>query len=142
MSGTKDIEARLDRSLRNQVRSPRLDRRFDAAVWTRIAKEEAAGKVAVAAAPSRAVRVSRWLTVVNTLGIAVTFGVALYFALGSFGGIEPQPLNVDLNVPLPTISDDTAERIVSVLGQALGIAALMLGLSLTPLGRRVRGSFS
>ena len=29
---SKDIEARLDRSLRNQVRLPQLDRSFDAAV--------------------------------------------------------------------------------------------------------------
>jgi len=142
MSGTKDIEARLDRSLQNQLQAPRLDRRFDAAVWARIAREEATARGAVEAVPSRAVRASRWLTLVNTLGIAVTLGVALYFALGSFGGMGAPPLNVDLNVPMPTISDDTAERIVTVLGQALGAAALILGLSLTSFGRRVRASFS
>jgi hypothetical protein len=142
MSGTKDIEARLDRSLQNQVRAPSLDRRFDAAVWARIAREESTARVAVEAVPSRAVRASRWLTLVNTLGIAVTLGVALYFALGSFGGMETPPLKVGLNVPMPMISDDTAERIVTVLGQALGAAALILGLSLTSFGRRVRASFS
>ena len=49
MSVTKDIEARLDRSLRNQVSAPKLGRDFNAAVWARIAREEAP-------APSRALR--------------------------------------------------------------------------------------
>ncbi len=142
-SDKKGIEARLDRSLRSQVRAPRLDRSFDNAVWARIAKEEAkAAQPAVAAVPSRAVRASRWLTLINVLGITVTLGVAFYFALGSFGGIEPQPLNVDLNVPMPTITDETANRIVVMLGYVLGAVALLFGLSFTTLGRRLRNSFS
>ena len=36
------IEARLERSLRNQVRAPKLDGRFDAAVWARIESEKSA----------------------------------------------------------------------------------------------------
>ena len=35
-----NIEARLERSLRKQVTPPKLDGRFDAAVWSRIAAEE------------------------------------------------------------------------------------------------------
>jgi hypothetical protein len=143
MSETQKIEARLDRSLRHQVQLPRLDRGFDAAVWARIAQEDAkTARPAVQAVPSRAARASRWLSIVNTAGIAVTLGVAMYFALGSFGGIEPQPLNVDLNVPMPVIGDDTVERMVAVLGQLLGVAALIFGLSFTSIGRRLRRSFS
>lgn len=139
----KHIEARLDRSLRNQVQPPRLDRGFDAAVWARIAQEEAkATQPAVQAAPSRAVRASRWFALVNLLGIAATLGVAFYFALGSFGGIEPPTLNVSLDVPLPSIADKTADRVIDVLGYVLGGAALAFGLSFTALGRRLRSSFS
>ena len=36
---SRDVEARLERSLRNQVRVPKLDGRFDAAVWARIEAE-------------------------------------------------------------------------------------------------------
>jgi hypothetical protein len=139
----KGIEARLDRSLRKQVQVPRLDRSFDAAVWARIEEAEAKSPDAVAEpAPARAVRPSRWLAISNSIGIAATLGVALYFALGSFGGMEPQALHIDLNVPMPTLSNDMVTRIVGVLGQALGVAALLFGLSFTSLGRRLRASFS
>ena len=139
----KHIEARLDRSLRNQVQAPRLDRGFDAAVWARIAKEE--GKAAQPAeqrSPSRAVLASRWLAIVNVLGIVATLGVGFYFALGSFGGIEPPVLSVSLEVPLPSIANDTADRVVDILGYVLGGAALAFGLSFTAMGRRLRSSFS
>jgi hypothetical protein len=139
----KAIEARLDRSLRGQVKAPRLDRGFDAAVWARIAKEEAKAAVpALKAEPTRAVRASRWLTLINALGITMTLVVAFYFALGSFGGIEPQPLNIDLNVPMPSLSEETVTRGVIVVGQVLGLVAVLFGLSFTSLGRRLRNSFS
>lgn len=143
VSNQKQIEARLDRSLRNQVRAPRLDRRFDAAVWSRIAQQEAnAGARALEAAPSRALRASRWLSMINSAGITLTLGVALYFALDSLGGIEPQPLNVDLDVSMPMISEDMVQGVVAVLGHVLGAVALLFGLSFTSFGRRVRASFS
>jgi hypothetical protein len=139
----KDIEARLDRSLRQQVQAPRLDARFDAAVWVRIAQEEAkVAQPAVQVAPSRAVRASRWFALVNVLGIAATLGVAFYFALGSLGGIDPPTLNVGLDVPLPSIADETADRAIDVLGYVLGGAALAFGLSFTALGRRLRNALS
>lgn len=141
MSG-KEIEARLDRSLRNQVKVPRLDGRFDAAVWARIEAEEAKAPSVAASVPSRALRASRWLAISNTVGIAVTLGVALYFGLGAFGGMEPKPLNVELHVAVPVISADTVQRVVAVLGQLLGVAAVVFGLSFTSIGRRLRMSIS
>ena len=137
----KDLEARLDRSLENQIAVPRLDRRFDAAVWARIEAEESKATNPVAdVASSRADRASRWLAITNTIGITVTLGIALWFALRTFGGIELP--STDVNLSMPVISDEMVSRIIGVLGQVLGLAALAFGLSLTSLGRRVRASFS
>jgi hypothetical protein len=139
----KDIEARLDRSLQNQIAVPRLDRRFDAAVWARIEAAEApaaATNPGVTPATARALRASRWLAVSNAVGIAVTLAVALYFVLRTFGGIEIPVGDVDVSVP--AISEDMVARITGVLGQVLGLAALVFGLSFTSFGRRVRASFS
>ena len=139
MNGTKDIEARLDRSLRNQVQAPQLGRGFDAAVWARIAAEETkAANPGALAVPSRALRASRWMALTNGVGIAVTIGIALYFGLRALGGIEVP--HVDLS--LPAISEDLLTRIITVLGQVLGIAALLFGLSLTSVGRRLRASLT
>ena len=137
----KDIEARLDRSLAHQIEVPRLDRRFDAAVWARIEAEESKATNPVAeAAPSAALRASRWLAITNVIGIAVTLGVALYFVFRTTGGVE-LPVT-ELNLSTPVIPDDMVARIVGVLGQALGVVALVFGLSFTSLGRRVRASFA
>ena len=145
MSGDKHIEARLDRSLRKQVTAPTLGKSFDAAVWARI-EEEASGVEPSATNPGpepvRALRVSRWLAITNYVGVAATLAVALYFALGSFGGIEPPTVHLDMRVSLPAISDETQTRIVALLGQVLGFAALLFGLSFTSIGRRLRASFS
>jgi len=136
----KDIEARLDRSLVNQIQVPRLDRRFDAAVWARIEAEEArVTNPVVELAPSYAVRASRWIALTNIVGIATTLGVALYFLLRTYGGIE-LPVS-EVGMPVPAIPDEMVARIIGVLGQVLGVAALALGLSFTSLGRRVRAAF-
>jgi hypothetical protein len=139
----KDIEARLDRSLANQIDVPRLDRRFDAAVWARIAAAEESAKATIpiaATASSAAIRASRWLAVSNTIGVAVTLGVALYFVLRTVGGIELPATGFDMSTPV--IAEDVVARVVGVLGQVLGLVALVFGLSFTSLGRRVRASFS
>jgi hypothetical protein len=140
----KDIEARLDRSLANQIAVPRLDRRFDAAVWARIEAAEASTKVTPAvpatAQSSRAARASRWLAVTNAIGVLVTLGVALYFLLRTYGGVDIPVTQV--NVSVPVIPDDVVARITGVLGQVLGFVALAFGLSFTSLGRRLRASFS
>jgi hypothetical protein len=116
---------------------------LDGDVWGRIAQQEAnAGAHAVKVAPSGALRASRWLSAINSVGITLTMGVAFYFALGSLGGIEPQPLNVDLDISMPVISEDAVQGVVALLGQVLGAVALVFGLSFTSFGRRVRASFS
>lgn len=138
----KDIEARLDRSLGNQIRLPQLDRRFDAAVWAKIEAAEARATNSVAeVAPSRAVRASRWLAITNSIGIAATLAVVLVFVLRTYGGVEPS-MNLEMNVSMPVIPEDMVTRIVAVLGQVLGFVALAFGLSFTSFGRRIRASFS
>jgi len=139
MSGKKLIEARLDRSLQNQIKVPTLGKAFDAAVWARIEAEEAKA-TNPGAVPSRAERASRWLAISNVVGVSVTLAVALYFAMGSFAGIE-RPA-VDLGVPMPVLPDEMVHRSVAMLGQVLGLVALLFGLSFTSIGRRLRASFS
>jgi hypothetical protein len=136
----KDIEARLDRALQKQIAVPRLDRRFDAAVWERIEAAEAPAAATNPGTRSRAMRASRWLAITNYVGIAATLGVALYFVLRTYGGVEIPMGGVNLSVP--AIPEQTVAQIIGVLGQVLGLAALALGLSFTSLGRRVRASFS
>ena len=133
----KIIEARLDRSLDNQVGVPRLGKPFNAAVWARIAAEEAkAAKPVAAREPSRAVRASRWFAITNIVGVAVTLGIAVYFMAGTFGGIEMPAVST------PVVSEAMVSQYIGVLGQVLGLAALVFGFSLTSAGRRLRASFS
>jgi hypothetical protein len=141
---TREIEARLDRSLEKQIKAPRLDERFDAAVWARIEAEQTKATNPVATArPSRAALASRWLTITNSIGITVTLGIAAYFALRAFGGIDTSvDLGLDVPVSMPAIPETMVAQIITVLGQVLGFAALALGLSFTPFGRRIRASFS
>jgi hypothetical protein len=141
MSGRKDIEARLDRSLRNQIELPKLGKAFNAAVWARIEAEERTA-TNPGAAPSRALLASRWFAIVNSVGIAATLVVAIYFALGSFGGVEPPTVNLGVHVPMPEISEGTVTKSLAVLGQLIGGVALLFGLSFTSIGRRLRASFS
>lgn len=133
------IESRLDRSLQNQIKVPTLGKAFDAAVWARIEAEESRATNPVAAR-SRAERASRWLAITNVVGVSATLVVALYFAMGALGGVE-RPA-VDLGVSMPVLSDEMVGKSVAMLGQALGFAALLFGLSFTSIGRRLRASFS
>ena len=141
MSGKKDIEARLDRSLQNQIAVPKLGLGFDASVWARIEAGDAKA-TNPGAESSRVERASRLLAFSNFVGVGVTLAVALYFALGSFGGIEPPAVNLGVNLSVPAISDETLTRILAAFGQVLGLVALLFGLSFTSLGRRLRASFS
>jgi ABC-type uncharacterized transport system permease subunit len=88
-------------------------------------------------------RASRWLAITNWIGITVTVIVAAYFALRTFGGIETS-VNLDMGVPMsmPVIPEAMVNQIVAVLGQVLGLAAVVFGLSFTSFGRRIRASFS
>jgi len=142
MKGENEIEARLDRSLRNQVRLPALDARFDAAVWARIARETATAREPARAEVSpRALRASRWLALSNALGIAATLGVACYFAIRALGGVAPA-VDLGVSLPLPQLSEATVAQAVTALGYVLGALALAFGLSFTSLGRRLRATFS
>ena len=141
MSGKKDLEARLERSLQHQIASPKLGKGFDAAVWARIETEDAKA-TNPGAESSRVERASRLLSIFNFIGIAATLAVALYFALGSFGGIETPTVNLGVEWSLPTISDEMLARILAAGGQVLGFVALLFGLSFTSVGRRLRASFS
>lgn len=142
----KILEAKLDRSLGNQVRVPRLGKPFNAAVWAKIAAEEAkAARPVAAREPSRAVRASRWFAITNTVGIAVTLGVVAHFVLHATGGIDASAAASSLGVPtvsMPVVSEDMFLQYVGVIGQVLGLAALLFGLSLTSAGRRLRASFN
>lgn len=135
----KILEARLDRSLENQVGVPRLDRKFNAAVWAKIAAEEAkAAKPRVVREPSRATRASRWFAIINTVGAAVTLGIVAYFVLRTTGGIAVEVPQV----AVPVLSEDLVSQYIGVAGHVLGLAALAFGFSLTSAGRRLRASFS
>jgi hypothetical protein len=140
MTGRKDIEARLDRSLENQIKAPRLDRRFDGAVWSKIEAAEArATNPRTLPVQSHAIRASRWLAISNIVGVAVTLGMAIYIGIGALGGIDVRP---EFNVPVPKIPEAAVTEVTLILGYVLGGCALVLGLSLTSFGRRIRASFS
>jgi hypothetical protein len=127
-----EIEAALERSLRVQIKAPRLDGRFDAAVWSRIeAAEQRASVNDIAAAPSTSVH---WLFIVNAIGIAVTLVLMVYFGAQAFGEVQ---VTVP-KVATPEISAAVVRDISRVAVQFVTGAALLFGLMFTPLGRRLR----
>ncbi len=139
MTNKLDIEARLDRSLRKQVAAPRLDGRFDAAVWARIAAEEQRATQPAAGARSAAASGSaRWLFVINVIGIAVA--ALLVVLLRAAGILWCERESCDL--PVPQISPTTMKAVVAVSVQSVTLAAVIFGLMFTPLGRRVRSIFT
>jgi hypothetical protein len=130
MSDTKLIEARLERSLRNQVKAPRLAKRFDAAVWARIDAQKAP-------APQAPPTSSNWWFVFNGIGIGVAFVLLCVFGLQSLSGLEPQIALPDVAVPAAMM-----EQVVKIATLAITFGALVFGLMFTPLGRRLRAEFS
>ncbi len=130
----KAIEARLERSLRNQVKAPRLEKRFDAAVWSRI---DAGKTVQPVSAPAA----SNWLFVMNGIGIGVAFVLLCVFGLQSFSGIE-----ANVSLPEMPLAPATMKQVGQIAAQAIAAAALVFGLSFTPwvkpLMRRLRAEFS
>ena len=121
------LEARLERSLRNQVRAPKLDGRFDAAVWARI---EAENSPAIAP-PTRASLASRWMLITNVVGALVTVALVIYFGLDVFASSE-------VAVAMPEVSPGLVEKLIASLSWPVTIASLLVGLMVTPLGRRLR----
>lgn len=126
------IEAALDRSMRKQVTPPRLDSGFNAAVWQRIAAEEAK-----AAAPRRAApAVSRWLLASNAIGIVVSLVLIVYCVVSGLSGVE---MSVALpSMALPEISAATDARLTVIFLWSITIASMALAFAFTGMGRRVR----
>jgi hypothetical protein len=134
MTRKLDIEAKLDRSLANQVKVPRLDRRFDAAVWARIeaAQQRATNPVPENAKPRSS---ARWLFGVNVVGVAVTVALVLIF------GMEPYA-DVTVHVPTPEVSATTQAQIYKFAGQTITVISVVFGLLFTPIGRRLRAELT
>jgi hypothetical protein len=132
MTHKLEIEAALERSLRAQVKAPRLDGRFDAAVWSRI---EASGqRVPAARVTAPAARSARWLSIINSIGASVALVLVVYFGAQAFGGVE-------VNVPAiatPEISARTMAEISSMAVKVVTGASLVFGLMFTSLGRRLQ----
>jgi hypothetical protein len=122
----KLIEARLERSLRNQVRAPRLGQRFDAAVWARIEAQSMR-------APAPVAKSARVMFVINGIGIGVAFLLLAVFGLPSLSG-------VDATVTLPAVAVPEAawEQGMKIGAQVISFAAIGFGLMFTATGRRLR----
>jgi len=125
MTRKLEVEAKLDRSLRGQVPVPRLDASFNAAVWQRIAAQQAP-------AVARPVRGSRWLLISNLLGIGVSVALVVYFVARSFAGVE-----VDASLAIPAVSAQTTTTMLHGLVWAITVAAVGFGFAFTRLGRRL-----
>jgi len=125
-----EIETRLERSLRNQVRAPKLDGRFDAAVWARI---EGARASATAMPPAKSAA-SSWLFASNLIGAIVTVALVGMFGLQAFTGAE-------VNVALPEVAPGLVERLVHVMIWPVTGLALAAGFLMTSTGRRLRTDF-
>jgi hypothetical protein len=132
MKHKADIEAALERSLREQLNVPRLDARFDAAVWARIEAEESRRAAPAAQIPARATAsTARWLNIINVIGLA---SVAIFFC--AFGA---QLLaDMDVSFSLPQIPAATAERILADASTVIATVAVAFGFMFTPWGRRLR----
>lgn len=139
---SRDIEARLDRSLANQIAVPRLDHRFDAGVWSRIEAENVvATNPGTQLFDARVSRASRWLSISNAIGVLVAIVVALYFGLRAFGVAEMAGVAMT-DVAVPMMSEAMITQLMQVVGHVLGGGALLFGLSLTSFGHRIRAAFS
>jgi hypothetical protein len=128
-----EIEANLDRSLAEQIKAPRLDRRFDAAVWARIeaAEQRATNPVLDRAkVPSSA----RWLFISNVIGVAVAAVLVVMFGVQSFAGVS-------VTVPNLEVSADTSAQILKIASYAITAVSVLFGLMFTPIGRRLRAEF-
>ena len=131
---TREIEARLHRSLTSQVRVPQLDRGFDAGVWARIEAEERAQEFGLQPV-SRRSNVERWLMASNVIGLAVAALLVVFFSLRLFS-------LGDLEASLPDASSAQGRQVTELVTWVVSGAVLGLGLMLTPLGRWLRSEFS
>jgi hypothetical protein len=134
MTRKLDIETNLDRSLANQVTAPRLDRRFDAAVWARIDAAEQPAKQVVLQ-PAKLQSSARWLFFSNIVGVSITVLLVVIFGLRSF-------TEVSGSLPTPEISATTAGEIFLIAAGTITIVSVVFGLLFTPVGRRLRAELN
>jgi len=132
MNRKLDIEARLERSLKNQVRAPKLDGRFDAAVWARIQGE--AAKSVAPQATERTSSAPRWLFASNVAAAVVAVVLVLYFGSQAMLGSGVQ-------VEMPRVSPGFVESAVGAMIWPVTGLALAVGLMFTSFGRRLRSEF-
>jgi hypothetical protein len=131
MNRKVEVEARLERSLRNQVRAPKLGRGFDAAVWARIENAGQQARAPLARKPSTA---SRWMLASNVIGIAVALALIVFIGAQEFSG-------GGIDVSLPQVAPGLVDRIVAMMIWPVTLIALGFGLMFTSLGRRLREFF-
>lgn len=125
MSDRQDTHAGLDAALAEQVRAPRLDRQFDAAVWRRI--EETAKQPARAeAAPARVEGAVQWLRAGNAAAVLVAVVLGGYFGLQELGGAIAPEL-------LAEPARDSGLPWMSPAAWAITVCALAFGLKFTAL---------
>jgi hypothetical protein len=129
MNRKTEIEANLERSLRKQVKAPKLDGRFDAAVWSRIEAEEKRAATPV----RRTAKTPRWLFISNLFGSAVIAVLVVLLGLRGMSGVE-----LDIGVELPQVSAQTEAVATQIFGWAMTIVVLAYGVMRTSLGRRLR----
>jgi hypothetical protein len=131
---TREIEARLHRSLMAQVRAPKLDRGFDAGVWARIEAEESA-QAGVVQPEARRSNAARWLMASNVIGLAVAASLVLVFGLRMFSG-------TDVAASMPEVSAAQSQQIALIVTWTVTGASTLFGLMFTPLGRWLRSEFT
>lgn len=131
MNKEHEIEARLERSLRRQVLAPKVDGRFNAAVWSRIA----AGQQKAAASPVvPQSRTPAWLSAINVIGVVVTVLVLGYGVVRSMSGLD---LDLDFELSLPSFSAERQAEVIRILTPFISGAAVLFGLLFTRIGRRL-----
>jgi len=130
MTDKLDIETRLDRSLANQVKAPRLGRSFDASVWARIEAEAQAATNPISA-QTKSSNSARWLLISNAIGVSVAVLLVVVFGIQSLAGTS-------VEVPTIDFSPALSEQVLGYAGPAITIVSLGFGLMFTRFGRWVR----
>jgi len=134
MKDKSQIEAALERSLRQQVAVPRLGRKFDAGVWARIEAERSRVAAPALQTSSTTPLMARWLYVINILGLASVTIFLCVFGWQMLSGI-------DISESLPEISAATRDSILMNGSTVIATLAVAVGFLFTPWGRRVRDEF-
>lgn len=124
--------ARLEQSLRSQVRAPRLDGRFDAAVWSRIAAEEK--KVA---APVKRAAMPKWLLACNVIGVGVTILLIVVYLVQSMNLVQSGASALPSLPSLPTLAMPDTASLLEYASPIITTLALGFGLVFTRFGKRM-----